>query len=107
MPDILSIELCKGLHAIEMVGHAARFTATVHGEDGIAHVDTAERDRRGEDVAKRTATCHVAMVDKPLTRHTCLAANLREDGSRHGIARIFPRLGRKPPLFHLVIRRCA
>ena len=72
-----------------MVGHAARFTATVHGEDGIAHVDTAERDRRGEDVAKRTATSHVAMVDKPLTWHTCLAANLREDGSRHGIARVF------------------
>lgn len=38
------IELCKSFDTIEVVGHAARLAAAVHGEDGIAHIDTAQRD---------------------------------------------------------------
>ena len=38
------IKLRKHLYAILMVAHAACLAATVHSEDGIAHVDTTQRD---------------------------------------------------------------
>ena len=36
------IKLCKHLYAILMVAHAACLTTAVHGEDGIAHIDTTQ-----------------------------------------------------------------
>ena len=38
------IERSKHLHAILMIAHAARLAAAVHGEDGVAHVHTTQRD---------------------------------------------------------------
>ena len=36
------IKLRKHLYAILMVAHAACLAATVHSEDGVAHVDTTQ-----------------------------------------------------------------
>ena len=36
------IELREGTDAVLMVGYAACLAATVHAEDGIAHIDTAQ-----------------------------------------------------------------
>ena len=38
------IKLRKHLYAILMVAHAACLAAAVHGKDGVAHVDTTQRD---------------------------------------------------------------
>ena len=37
-------ELTESLHRIDVVGHASRFPAAVHSEDGITHVNASERD---------------------------------------------------------------
>ena len=74
-----------------MVAHAARFSAAVHGQNGVAHVDTAKRNRRGEDVAKRASSSHVAVVDKPLARHAGLLTKRCEDSCRGSVAGIFLR----------------
>ena len=37
------IELGEGLDAEDVVDDAAGLTAAVHGEYGVAHIDTAER----------------------------------------------------------------
>ena len=36
------IKLRKHLYAVLMVAHAACLTTAVHGEDGIAHIDTTQ-----------------------------------------------------------------
>lgn len=36
------IELREGADAVLMVGYAACLAATVHAEDGIAHIDTTQ-----------------------------------------------------------------
>ena len=38
----LVVELGECLDAVFVVGHAACLSAAVHGEDGIAHVDSAQ-----------------------------------------------------------------
>ena len=71
-------ELSKCLHAIGMIGHAARLTTAVHSKDGIAHVDATDRDGLGKDIAKGAAACHVRVVDETLTGHTALTTYLRK-----------------------------
>lgn len=82
------IELAESLHARLVVDDAARFSATVHGEDSISHIYSSQRNGRGEDVAKGASACHITMVDETLAWHTCFLANACEDGGRNGIARI-------------------
>lgn len=36
------VELREGTDAVGVVGYAARLAATVHAEDGIAHIDTTQ-----------------------------------------------------------------
>ena len=38
------IKLREHLYAVLMVAHAACLATTVHGEDGVAHVDATQRD---------------------------------------------------------------
>ena len=71
-----------------MVDDAARLSATVHGEDGIAHIYSSQRNGRGEDIAEGASACHITMVDETLARYACFLANACEDGGRNGIARI-------------------
>ena len=47
----LAEELRKGLDAVDVVGCATCFPAAVHGQDGIAHVNTLYRNRRCKDVS--------------------------------------------------------
>ena len=35
-------ELRKSLNSKDMIGSTARFPATMHGKDGIAHIDTSQ-----------------------------------------------------------------
>jgi hypothetical protein len=37
-------ELCESLNSKDVIGSTARFPATMHGKDGIAHIDTSQRD---------------------------------------------------------------
>lgn len=60
------IELCEHLDAELMVGSASCLAAAVHGKDGISHVDTAQRNGRGKDVAQCASTCHITVVHKAL-----------------------------------------
>ena len=62
--------MCESLHAIQMVGSAPGLSTTVHGQNGIAHVDTLEWDGRSQDVAQCAASRNVAVVDKPLAGYT-------------------------------------
>ena len=38
--ETLFEEFREGLETVDVVGCAARFPATMHGQDGIAHIDT-------------------------------------------------------------------
>ena len=79
--DLLQlIELGESLHAIFVVDDATGFAATVHSEDGIAHIHTLQWDGRGEDIAQCTATCHITMVHETLAWYTGCIANVGEDG---------------------------
>ena len=49
--ELQLIELGECLHAVFVVDDATGFAATVHGEDGIAHIYALQWDRRGEDIA--------------------------------------------------------
>lgn len=60
------VELCEHLDAELMVGSASCLAAAVHGKDGISHVDTAQRNGRGKDVAQCASTCHITVVHKAL-----------------------------------------
>ena len=84
----LAEELRESLDAVDVVGCAARFPATVHGQDGISHVNSSQRNRRGKDVSEGAASGYVRVINETLTRHTSLPANLREDSCRHSIAGI-------------------
>ena len=84
----VSEELRESLDRVDMVGRAARLTAAVHRQDGIAHVDAAQRQRRRQDIAQGAATGHVGVVDEALAGHTGLSAYLGEDGGRDGVAGI-------------------
>ena len=61
----------------------------MHCQDGIAHVDATEGNRRGKNVAKGAAASHIGVVYKTLAGHTGLLADFHENGSRDGIAGIF------------------
>ena len=74
------IELGESLHAIFVVDDAACFAATVHGEDGIAHIYALQWDGRGEDVAQCAATSYIAMVYETLAWYTGCIADVGEDG---------------------------
>ena len=63
-----------------MVRSCGCLAATVHGQQGIAHIDAFDGKRRGKDVAKCAATCHITMVHETLARHTCLLAESCKDG---------------------------
>ena len=39
--SLLFEKMCEGLDGIDVVGCTASFPATMHGEDGIAHIDTS------------------------------------------------------------------
>ena len=82
------VELREGADAVLMVGYAACLAATVHAEDGIAHIDTTQGDCGGQNVAQGATARHIAMVDEALAGHTRLAADLGEDGGRDGVAGI-------------------
>lgn len=47
----LAEEPCECLDAEDMVGCAARLATAMHGEDGIAHIDTSQGYRRSEDIS--------------------------------------------------------
>ena len=79
------IELRESLHAVFVIHHAAGFTATVHGENGITHVHALQWDGRGEDIAQSAATCYIAVVYETLARNTGSLTDIREDGSRYRI----------------------
>ena len=49
--SLLFEELRKSLNSKNVVCSTARFPATMHGEYGIAHIDTSQRNRRSEDVS--------------------------------------------------------
>ena len=68
------VELREGADAVLMVGYAACLAETVHAEDGIAHIDTTQGDRGGQDVAQCATARHIAMVDETLAWHACLMA---------------------------------
>ena len=74
------IELGESLHAIFVVDDATGFAATVHSEDGIAHIHTLQWDGRGEDIAQCAATCYIAVVYETLAWYTGCIANVGEDG---------------------------
>ena len=46
------VELREGADAVLMVSYAACLAATVHAEDGIAHIDTTQGDCGGQNVAQ-------------------------------------------------------
>ena len=75
------VEGLERLDAIEVVAGGGCLAAAVHGKERIAHIDTADGKRRGENVAKRAAACHVAMIHKALARNACLLADARKDSS--------------------------
>ena len=72
-----------------MVGNASCLAATVHGENGIAHIHTSQWKGRGKDVSKGAASSHIAVVDETLAWNACLAAYLCEHSRRNGITCIF------------------
>ena len=76
----LAEELRKGLDAVDVVGWATCFPAAVHGQDGIAHVNTLYWYRRSQDVSQCATASHVGVVDETLARHTGLPTNLCKDG---------------------------
>ena len=79
--DLLQlIELGESLHAVFVVDNAACFAATVHSEDGIAHIHTLQWDGGGEDIAQCAATSYIAMVYETLARNTGCIADVGEDG---------------------------
>lgn len=71
-----------------MVGHGCRLAATVHGKHAIAHINTAQRDGRGKDIAESRTASHIAMINKTLTRHASLTAEFGKDSGTDGIAGI-------------------
>ena len=79
--DLLQlIELGESLHAVFVVDDATGFAATVHSEDGIAHIHTLQWDGRGEDIAQGASACHITMVHETLARNTGCLADVGEDG---------------------------
>ena len=74
------IELGECLHAEFVVDDAACFAATVHGEDGIAHIYALQWDGRGEDIAQGAATSYIAVVYEALAWYTGCIADVGEDG---------------------------
>ena len=72
-----------------MVFHAACLTATVHGENAVAHIHSTKWKRRCQNISEGASTCHVAMVYETLAWYTRLVAYLCEHGSRYGVACIF------------------
>ena len=74
------IEFGESLHAIFMVDNATGFAATVHSEDGIAHIHTLQWDGRGEDIAQGAATGYIAVVYETLAWYTGCIADVGEDG---------------------------
>lgn len=74
------IEFGESLHAIFVVDNTTGFAATVHSEDGIAHIHTLQWDRRGEDIAQGAATGYIAVVYETLAWYTGCIADVGEDG---------------------------
>jgi hypothetical protein len=73
--------LRKSLNSKDVIGSTARFPATMHGKDGIAHIDTSQRNRRSQDISQCAASSNVGVIDKSLTGNTCLSADLSKYGS--------------------------
>lgn len=80
LQELQLIEFGESLHAIFVVDDATGFSATVHSEDGIAHINTLQWDGRGEDIAQCAATCYIAMVHEALAWYTGCIADVGEDG---------------------------
>lgn len=76
----LPVEGSEGFDAIEVVGDGGCLAATMHGEEGIAHIDASDGQRGGEDVAEGAATGYVAVVHEALARNAGLLAETGEDG---------------------------
>ena len=74
------IELRESLHAVFVIHHAAGFTATVHGENGITHVHALQWNGRGEDIAQSASASHITVVYETLARNTGSLADVGEDG---------------------------
>ena len=49
--SVVVVELGEGFHTVEMVGNTARLSATMHGQDGITHVDTSHREGGSQNIA--------------------------------------------------------
>ncbi len=82
------VELCEHLDAVLMVG-----MLPVSRQLCMARMALPmSTPRSGIDEARMlprcAATCHIAVVDKALARHTCLLAQAGEDGCRSSIASI-------------------
>ena len=74
-----------------MVAGGAALAAGVHGPDGRAHIDAAQGEGGGEDVAERGAAGHVAVVDEGLAGHAGTLAERAEDGGRVGVGGVLLR----------------
>ena len=74
------IELSECLHAVFVVDDATGFAATVHGEDGIAHIHTLQWDGRGKDIAQGASASYVTVVHEALAWYTGSITDVGEDG---------------------------
>ena len=75
-----AIELGECLDGVFVVYDATSLSATVHGEDGVAHIHSLQWDGGGEDIAKGAASCYIAMIHKSLARNACFLADASEYG---------------------------
>lgn len=72
----------------DVVGAGGGFADGVHGPQGCAHVDAAQRYLRGEYIAEGGASGDVAVVHEVLAGHTGFLADGPEYGGRVGVGHI-------------------
>ena len=78
----------KGFDCVNMVGGRCRLAARVHSPERRAHIDTAQRYLRCQDIAERRAACHIAVIDKALAGYSCNLADAPESGCAIGVGHV-------------------
>lgn len=71
-----------------MVGNAGCFSGGVHGPYRGAHVDTAEVELAGEDIAERRTARHIGMIDEILAFNSRVVAKRAEHGGAVGVGHV-------------------
>ena len=54
-------ELRKCLNSKDVIGSTARFPATMHGKDGIAHIYTSQGNRRSQNISQCAASSNITL----------------------------------------------